>query len=213
MFNADRPDLSELPTSRQLLRSTAIAAAVAGLLLVVVVLPAEYGVDPTGAGAVTGLTEMGRIKMQLAREAAAETAQPEPVAAVAPAAPAAAPDAGGVAQPAEAEPAVPAGRSDTFTIVLAPDDGHEVKLVMAAGAVARFQWFTDGPGVNYDTHADGAGVSYHGYEKGTNTASQEGELTAAFDGAHGWFWRNRSGRTVTLTLVTSGDYAEVKQYQ
>lgn len=35
-------------------------------------LPAEYGIDPTGAGRVTGLTQMGEIKQQLYAEAEAE---------------------------------------------------------------------------------------------------------------------------------------------
>jgi hypothetical protein len=59
---------------RRLLRSTLIALAVAALLLVTVVLPAEYGIDPTGVGRVLGLTRMGEIKTRLAREAAADAA-------------------------------------------------------------------------------------------------------------------------------------------
>jgi hypothetical protein len=74
MFNSQIPDISELPTSRQLVRSTLIALVGAGALLVTVVLPSEYGIDPTGAGRILGLTEMGEIKMQLAEEAAADMA-------------------------------------------------------------------------------------------------------------------------------------------
>lgn len=59
---------------RKLLRSTVIALLVAAVLLVTVVLPAEYGVDPTGVGRVLGLTQMGEIKTRLAREAAADAA-------------------------------------------------------------------------------------------------------------------------------------------
>jgi len=70
MFNAQRPNLDDLPTNRQLIRATLIAAASAGALLVAVILPSEYGVDPTGAGRVLGLTQMGEIKVQLAEEAA-----------------------------------------------------------------------------------------------------------------------------------------------
>ena len=58
------------PTSRQLIRSTILAVAVAALLLVTCVLPAEYGVDPTGVGRLLGLTQMGEVKMALAEEAA-----------------------------------------------------------------------------------------------------------------------------------------------
>lgn len=227
MFNAERPDPSELPSSGKLLKSTGIAAVIASALLVMTVLPAEYGVDPTGVGSLLGLTEMGRIKMQLAEEAEADAAvdavaslaaeQPTtsvtpPGVQVPPAGPAE-PLSGPSAQPTPAPSAQQAQIwSDTTTVNLAPDDGYEVKLVMEQGATARFEWFTDGPKVNYDTHGDGSGINYHGYGKGTNVDRQEGELTAAFTGSHGWFWRNRSDRPVTITLRTSGDYTDMKQY-
>lgn len=74
MYNSDMPTRAELPTTRQLLRSTAIAAVSAVALLVAVVLPSEYGIDPTGVGKVLNLTEMGEIKTQLAAEAEADAA-------------------------------------------------------------------------------------------------------------------------------------------
>ncbi len=224
MFNAERPDPSELPSTSRLLKSTGIAAVIASALLVTTVLPAEYGVDPTGVGSLFGLTEMGRIKMQLAEEAKADAAadmaasqaavQPSTIATPSDAPPSPAqisPDA--TVQPAPAA-SPPQGQtwSDTTTVNLAPDDGYEVKLVMEKGATARFEWFTNGPNVNFDTHGDGAGINYHGYGKGTNTDRQAGELTAAFTGSHGWFWRNRGGQPVTITLRTSGDYTDIKQY-
>ena len=50
------------------------AILVAGLLLVTVVLPAEYGVDPVGTGARLGLIELGAIGQQVAAlDAAAAT--------------------------------------------------------------------------------------------------------------------------------------------
>ena len=70
MFNAEKPSLEELPSSAQLLRSTIIAALSAVVILVTVVLPAEYAIDPTGIGSALGLTEMGEIKQELAEEAA-----------------------------------------------------------------------------------------------------------------------------------------------
>lgn len=213
MHNANKPRLSELPTTGKLLRSTALAAGVAGLLLATAVLPAEYGVDPTRVGSVLGLTEMGRIKRQLAAESAADAR-------------AAAAAAGSASLPAAADPvAAPAGgsipastpaaaaqgeRSDTTVITLAPDAAAEIKLVMEKGARARFVWSSSGGRVNFDTHADRPGVKYHGYGKGSSQR-EEGELAAAFTGSHGWFWRNRTGETVTITLETSGAYKEVKR--
>lgn len=203
MFNAKKPDLADLPSSARLLRSTAIAAATALVILVTIVLPAEYGVDPTRVGSLFGLTEMGRIKQQLAAEAAAEPAEaPAPILAeTVPAAPS-------VAEPAPA--AAAAEWRDEVTFLLAADAAAEFKLAMQEGETAEFEWFTDGARVNYDTHGDRPGVSYHGYDKGS-VERLEGALTAAFDGSHGWFWRNRSGAPMTVTLRARGQYAEMKR--
>jgi hypothetical protein len=163
------------------------------LLLVTVVLPAEYAIDPTGIGRVLGLTQMGEIKMSLAAEAAAAEAaevalldEGAAVAAVADSAPAA----------AVADSAAPSSRSDVTTITLRPNEGKEVKLEMQEGASVTYTWSVEGGVVNYDTHGDPYDAPrefYHGYGKGLATPGQEGVLVAAFDGLHGWFWRNRTG--------------------
>jgi hypothetical protein len=62
---------ASLPSSAQLARSTVLALVVATVLLVTCILPAEYGVDPTGIGRMIGLTQMGETKRALAEEAAA----------------------------------------------------------------------------------------------------------------------------------------------
>ena len=69
MFNSEKPTPEELPSTAQLLRSTVIALIAAIVILVTMVLPAEYAIDPTGAGRVLGLTEMGEIKNSLEKEA------------------------------------------------------------------------------------------------------------------------------------------------
>ena len=74
MYNSDTPLQAELPTSKQLVKSTILAGIAAVVLLFTVVLPAEYGIDPTGIGSVLQLTEMGQVKQQLADEAAADAA-------------------------------------------------------------------------------------------------------------------------------------------
>lgn len=196
-----------LPSSRKLLRSTMIAAAVATLLLVTVVLPAEYGVDPTGVGELLGLEEMGEIKMSLAREAAAVDSAEAALASAA-ASPAPAPTA--TAQ----DTADSAVNSHEISITLRPNEGKEIKLAMREGARVNYSWTTDGGVVNYDAHGDPIGAPrefYHGYGKATGVASDEGVLEAAFDGLHGWFWRNRGSETVTVTLRTNGDYQELRE--
>ncbi|MDP3115917.1 MAG: transmembrane anchor protein [Phenylobacterium sp.] len=206
MSNIHKPDPTELPSTRRLLRSTAIAAAVAAGLLVTVVLPAEYAIDPTGVGRLIGLTQMGEVKVALAAEAKAEVAAPSAAPQVAVAAAPAAPRPA----PATAAPAVAAGKVEEVAITLAPNQAAEFKAEMRKGTTIDFRWSTDGPKLNFDTHGDGPGIKYHGYAKGSEAVS-EGQLTAAFDGAHGWFWRNRAGKPVTLTLRVSGDFARLKR--
>lgn len=213
MFNSQLPSADDLPTSRQLLRSTVIALAVALLLLVTVVMPAEYAVDPTGVGRLLGLTQMGEVKQAIAEENAAPVvASPEmsaPAVAAAPAAVAAAT----VPETANAQPSA-AARQDEISITLQPGQGAEVKLEMKKDAQVKYLWTVSGGRVNYDTHGDPYGAPrefYHGYGKGKQTQQDEGVLTAAFDGKHGWFWRNRGDAPVTVTLRVSGEYLDIKR--
>ena len=72
MYNTDLPTRAELPSSARLWRSTIIAFVAALAILVTIVLPSEYGIDPTRVGRILGLTEMGEIKTQLSAEAEAD---------------------------------------------------------------------------------------------------------------------------------------------
>lgn len=212
MYNTDIPSRADLPTSAQLLRSTLIALVSAVVILVTVVLPAEYNIDPTGIGRVLGLAEMGEIKAQLAEEAEQDRAKDQ-----------AGPDAAlPVRQPglfsqlltglfisqAQAEE-IAAARKDEMTITLAPGEGTEIKLMMKEGAKANFAWTVTGGVVNFDLHGDGGGQEIS-YLKGRAAPGGEGVLVAAFDGNHGWFWRNRGAADVSVTLKTEGEYADIK---
>ena len=212
------PTSVELPSSQQLLKSTFTAIATAAVLLVTVVLPSEYAIDPTGIGRALGLTEMGQIKTQLAAEAEADRA-------VAPANPANTAQAIGNAvaagvvgvasaqvsapPPAPAQVEAPQWK-DEVTFVLKPGQGVEYKLRMKGDAKAQFSWSVQGGMVNYDTHGDALGKSIS-YEKGRAVPAQTGELTAAFTGNHGWFWRNRGQADVTMTLKVAGDYEKLSR--
>ena len=234
MFNTKLPTLNELPSSAKLLRSTVIALIAAGVLLVTVVMPSEYAIDPTGVGGALGLTQMGEIKLQLAEEAAADEAAAQAVAtpsapavAAAPTPPVAAPAptpvpapavAPQVQAPVQAQPAAPepqvAGQQHEMSITLEPSQGAEVKLEMKEGAKVSYLWTANGSVMNYDTHGDPYNAPrdfYHGYGKGRATPEDSGVLEAAFDGKHGWFWRNRTNKPVTVTLRTQGDYISIKR--
>ena len=241
MYNANIPSRAELPTSGQLLRSTAIAAAAAAVLLVTVVLPAEYGIDPTGVGDVLGLTEMGEIKASLAEEAAedARAARELPVPAIP--APERRSDASGslasslvsrvaglVVSTAAAAPPVPAipgnaglaatavaqaAKSEQTSVTLRPGEAAEVKVRMRQGARTDYSWKAEGGVVNHDTHGEpfDAPDKTLSYRKGRGVESDQGTLLAAFDGNHGWFWRNRGDKEVTVTLNVNGEYTDLKR--
>ena len=53
-------------------------------------------------------------------------------------------------------------------------------------------------------------TSLMNYSKGSETR-KSGKIIAAFDGSHGWFWRNRTNKNITITLKTSGEYSNIKQ--
>ncbi len=249
-------------TPSGLIRSTLVAASAAGAILIFFWLPAEYGIDPTGVGALTGLTEMGEIKQQLAAEAEADAKEvtaseaasvtptpsgvpevvlhrldkidaqlaaivtmlgapvgaaeavaaselaPEPAPVVALSAANPDPVEAAGAEATEAFSTAPGWR-DEVTYTLDPGQGIEVKLVMEKGQVARFAWTANGSVVNFDLHGDGSGQKIS-YEQGRAVPDQTGELTAAFTGNHGWFWRNRTEAPVTVTLRTGGEYADMK---
>lgn len=200
MSDSQLPTQDDLPSLKQLGRSSLIALVVATTLMVTVVLPAEFGRDPTGIGTLLGLTEMGRIKQSLAQEAASDTQHAE--------------DAFSVDAPATAEASPKAAateRSDETSLTLAPDQATEIKLTIERGEKVTFKWTSTGS-VNFDTHGDAKAlnIDYHSYGKGSKSTDQ-GVIVAKFTGNHGWYWRNRTSAPVTITLTTKGKYSDIKR--
>lgn len=215
MYNTELPNRTELPSTKKLLVSTVIALIVAAVLLVTIVLPAEYGIDPTRIGRVLGLTQMGEIKMTLAAEAEADR-QVAPVQSTA--VPVAQPAVPPKAAPPTASNTTPAAntttaalKSDEMTVTLKPGEAAEIKLEMAKGAKVKYEWTATGGVVNHDTHGDNPQKQFISYKKGAGVSGDTGDLVADFDGSHGWFWRNRSQTDVTVTIKASGAYQSMKR--
>ena len=210
MYNAELPKDIELPSSKKLIKSTAIAAVSAVVVLVTCVMPAEYAIDPTGMGKVLGLTKMGEIKQSLAEESenginAAQAVNSVEQISVETSTQTAADNA---------QMIMPAINKESISIELKPGQATEVKLTMPQSASVNFDWKAVGGGLNYDTHGDPVNAPkgfYHGYGKGKNETTQQGVLKAAFDGKHGWFWRNRTENPVTVTLLVEGQFSEMKK--
>lgn len=187
----------ELPSGKTLMKATVLSAAVAGTLLVTTVLPAEYGIDPTGLGAKMGLTALHAAPVQPEQKPAVEPATPAPsTSLLSPA------DLGQVWKSTRPF------RSDALELTLQPGDGAEVKASMVTGERLVFSWEAKGGVVNFDMHGEepNAGDEFTSYWKGKAQASGHGAFVAPFEGTHGWFWRNRGDTPVTITVSTSGYY-------
>jgi hypothetical protein len=192
--------MEKLPSKQNLFRSTLIAFVTASVLLVTTILPAEYGYDPTGFGKTLGLTEMGEIKRQLAIEAEKDRVKPiEKKSSLMLFLAQFSPMSSAFAQ-------TPV-KTDTISFTLQPNEGIEYKMVMKAGAKASFSW-TSEIIVNYDMHGEKDEKSAaHSYKKGRGVSKDEGQLEAAFEGTHGWFWRNRGTKPSLISLTVKGDYS------
>jgi hypothetical protein len=179
----------DLPSVRLLAWLSVGALLLAAFIGVAVVMPAETDRDPTGLGRVLGIAEMGRIKAALASEAAA--------------------DSGNTRTQRVAIGASGSRWRDSMAITLQPTEGIEVKMTMRTGERAQYAWTTNGGEVYFNMHGEPPDppkdFAAHRYGKGTS-AGESGELVAAFDGVHGWFWRNRTDLPVTITLRTGGEY-------
>jgi hypothetical protein len=220
MYNSDIPSRAELPSAERLLRSTLIALVTAMILLFTVVLPSEYGIDPTGVGRMLGLTAMGEIKQQLLEEAEQEAAlalstEPVEVVVTPPVSDThmSAPElvTADASQPSESLAVAETAWDDTLVIQLEPGEAAEVKLQMTAGAKLVFEWIADPGHLNSTWHGNGTAGEKATYRNGRAENFREGELIPSFDGRHGWFWRNRSNDTVTLTLNVRGNYSSIKR--
>jgi hypothetical protein len=180
-------------------RATVLALVGAAFLLVTLVLPAEYGIDPTGIGRLTGLKAMGDDKVAAAR---AHSAAPV-------AAPAAA-KAGDVPYDTQSARAL---RTDSVDVTLAPNAEIEYKAILAEGDPIVFDWDAGGAEVRFDFHGEpSAGPSgmFLTYRKGA-AAKAAGSLRAPFAGTHGWYWKNPTAQSVVIKLRVTGFHSELKR--
>ena len=173
-----------MPSRTGLARHLAIALLGAGLILAVFILPAEFGIDPTGLGNRMGLLELSTASaaVQLADipMAPPETARfyPSPV------------------------------KSNVIEIPLGLDGELEYKVRMKAGDTLVYSWSVDNGTAYYDFHAesepDGADLRYK--EEQDGASAEHGSLVAPFDGIHGWYWLNLEDHPIVITLRVSGFY-------
>lgn len=195
--------LNQSPADATPMRAMLSAIVVATVLLVTFVLPAEYGVDFTGAGRLLGLTTMGERKMAAASSASSPIMT--------------------VTAPASANKTIAAAvqystisglplRVDEIDVRLGPNGQIEYKTVLPEGESMVFTWDAGGANLEFDFHgepASGPSGAFLSFHKGTASKSG-GSLKAPFTGTHGWYWKNLTAKNVVIKLRVSGFYSEIK---
>lgn len=200
------------PSARRLLVGIGSAVLIAALLLVTVVLPAEYGIDPTRIGRALGLTAINAPAK--ATELKDVLGGNENLAAVA----AKVPDVGDpipLPNPAvsQIKPGVP--KTHTQTVTLPAFKETEVKMLLDAAQVAVFSWQADGD-VYVDYHGHNPEImgkqGFVRYEELITARAENGSLVAPFSGEHGWFWQNQTDKPVHIKLTVTGYFNSIKDY-
>lgn len=178
-----------------LAKASGIAAAIAAIVLTLFVLPAEYGIDPTGAGRALGLAGIGSAPTEDAPAAGQ----------VGPSAATAGPDKAAIARTGN-------WREDEMTIALEPHSGKEIKARMGEGDSFVFEWTAKGGPVKLDMHGerpDAAEGEFTSYWEERALEGGKGVFTAPFEGTHGWYWRNKGETPVSVTVRVAGFHRDL----
>ena len=181
---------SQVIEARHLIEVAAGAALlVAGIVLVMFILPAEFAVDPVGTGARLGLLDLGITGQQVeALETASAT--------------------GGAGTATILAPQDEPFQNETVEFKIARGEFVEYKYRLDKGEALLYSWKASGP-VNLDFHAEpdsGPRGYAQSYETKQAVTEESGTMIAPFSGIHGWYWQNTTNQEITVRLTSSGYY-------
>lgn len=181
MSEQSRPRMSK----RHLLIAGAATVVVGTAAVVLFILPAEFGIDPTGFGRATGIAQIAEAEENVYLERGLRRR--------------------GVFDVSETPLARAEGAQDHWEFELGPYESIEFKYALEEGKPMHFFWKSTQP-VDYDMHA-------HPFEGGTAMTESYsiekadhlgGRYVAPFTGIHGWYWENRNLEPVRIVLDASG---------
>lgn len=194
-----------LQSTKSLINASIAAVLMAVVILFTFVLPAEYGIDPTGLGKQMGLTTLSEIA-QKSTPASAENCNKPALNLAENTAKTTISNPNSDLQPLENANTIQ--WKDTVKIVIPASGALEYKFAMAKDAALEYSWVTDGTPIYFDFHGEPKGAT-DGYFKSyleTKQAESKGKLTSPFEGIHGWYWENETDQPITIQLSTNGTY-------
>jgi hypothetical protein len=176
------------PSKAKILLATGLSLLAAVLILVVAVLPAEYGIDPLRTGQVLGLLGLA-------------SAEEDPLTM-----------ARGVTTSQSS-----AYKVDTIEIRLRPGRSVEYKYHLENGAGLVSSWASTGRVIYYfHGQPDGGSAedskSYEKRDRGEESERASGSFNAPFTGVHGWYFENAGSDEVTIKLTSAGFYDRAEQF-
>ncbi len=199
-----------IPPKSTIIKAVLWAALGAVVLLVCAVLPAEYGIDPVGAGKLFGFS-----RLYVPGEATTATSLSGPGKLPALKLEKAGSDPS-VKRPTEADKPAPAEqyalREDSIQVTVPAGKGIEYKTYMLKYGRMKYEWITDKGILFSDFHGEVAQetpVKDVYYESYTLVYSNNvvGTFLAPYEGKHGWYFRNASQEDITVTLRFKGQYS------
>jgi len=155
------------------------AVLLAFFVLIAIVGPAEYAIDPTGLGKALGLTVLAQ---PVEKNAKTVVACPTGNALL--------------------------DWQDIVMITIPAASELEYKFYLDQQAEMAYAWASDSAQLYFDFHGEPAGNKtgyFKSYQEATS-GEAEGVLTAPFTGTHGWYWKNTSSKPATVILKTKGQY-------
>lgn len=96
-------------------------------------------------------------------------------------------------------------KTQQASVDLKPGYSIEAKVGMTQGTRVEYTWSVTGGTVFFDKHGERE-EGERSYEWGRGSTGASGVLEAAFDGSHGWLWRNSGRETVRITVQTTGEF-------
>ena len=166
----------KVPSNSDLFIASSVAFVIALLVLITIVLPAEFGIDPTGLGSILGLDELN-----------IEASEQEII--VRPG------DGELEFRQDEVDIVIPASNGLEYKFFLNAQSNITYEWNSESPLFFDMHGEPDGDtSGNFESY----GVS--------TTDSIRGSITVPFAGSHGWYWRNDTEEEIVVHLKTLGNY-------
>ena len=169
----------QIQSTKTLVKATIISSMVAAVGLVLFILPAEYGIDPTGLGNALGLTQLAPNNQDSSEvvPTAPDTTQEDKVMVT-----------------------VPARRGIEYKFEMLA--GQKIKYQWQTNDGSTL--YVD---LHGEPRGDTTGF-FESYAI-AKTPEMSGTITVPFDGVHGWYWKNNTDQPIEVSLTTSGSYTVI----